>query len=221
MRVRVNVGCGQTPTKGWKNFDNSLSLRLAKIPILPGLLKTLGLIDQHQQQFVAFAKKNDIEYGNAVAGLPLESASVDTLYSSHMLEHLDRADARAFLAEAFRVINPGGTIRIAVPDIKKQVDGYIQSGDADEFMRATHLCVPNPRSFVQKARALLVGHREHLWMYDGKSLSDLLRTSGYVNVEIMSVGETRIDDSEPLDLYERADESVYVEAEKPMEQTPN
>ena len=27
---RVNIGCGQAPTEAWRNFDNSLSVKLAK-----------------------------------------------------------------------------------------------------------------------------------------------------------------------------------------------
>ena len=26
---RINIGCGSSPTAGWNNFDNSLSVRLA------------------------------------------------------------------------------------------------------------------------------------------------------------------------------------------------
>ena len=33
--MKVNVGCGQTPIDGWRNFDNSPSLRLALLPLVP------------------------------------------------------------------------------------------------------------------------------------------------------------------------------------------
>ena len=38
-----------------------------------------------------------------------------------MLEHLDSDEADMFLKEAFRLLRRGGLIRIAVPDIRKQV----------------------------------------------------------------------------------------------------
>ena len=28
--LKINIGCGDTPTKGWSNYDNSWSVRLAK-----------------------------------------------------------------------------------------------------------------------------------------------------------------------------------------------
>ena len=214
MRLRVNVGCGQTPTPGWKNFDNSLSVRFARIPLLPDLLHKLRFLDTSQYQFIRCARENHIKYGDATKGLPIKGGSVDVVYSSHMLEHLDRNAADGFLKEAFRVLRPGGVIRIAVPDIKKQVAQYHESGDADAFVEATNLCVPRPRSLAQRLRLLLVGTRHHQWMYDGNSLSGLLQKHGFVKTEVLRAGQTRICNHAPLDLQERSSESVYVEAEK-------
>jgi predicted SAM-dependent methyltransferase len=213
MGMRINIGCGQTPTQGWKNFDNSLSLRLSKIPLLSDLLQNLGFLEGSQQRFIRFARENDIEYGDATKGLSIQDESVDVLYSSHMLEHLDQNEAEKFLREAFRVLRPGGIIRIAVPDIKKQIAHYNECGDANAFIEATHLCVSRPRSLAQRLRLLLVGTRHHQWMYDGNSLSALLQKHGFIKADVMPVGQTKI--HEPPDLQERASESVYVEAEKP------
>jgi len=216
MNLRINIGCGQTPTRGWRNFDNSLSLRLSKVPALPNILRKLGLLEGSQYQFIQFARENNVEYGDATKGLAIQDASVDVVYSSHMLEHLDRNEAVRFLKEAFRLLRPGGIIRIAVPDIKKHVARYNETGDADALIEATHLCAPRPRSLAQRLRLLFVGTRHHQWMYDGASLSSLLQRHGFMRAEEMPGGQTRIDDYQPLDLQERASESVYVEAEKPI-----
>ena len=109
----------------------------------------------------------------------------------------------------------GGIIRIAVPDLRKQVEQYIDSEDADAFIAGMLLCEPRPRTIVERFRILLVGTRHHQWMYDGVSLRHLLLTHGFVKAEIMQAGETKIQAPEPLDLQERLYESVYVEAENP------
>lgn len=132
-----------------------------------------------------------------------------------MLEHLDRNEADKFLKEVYRVLCPNGIIRIAVPDIKKQIAKYNDSGDADAFVEATHMCVPRPTSLAQKIRFLLVGTRHHQWMYDGNSLCRLLQKHGFIEAEVMPVGKTKIPESGSLDLQERSSESVYVEAKKP------
>jgi len=215
MALRINLGCGKTPTPGWRNFDNSLSVRLSKFPFLPDLLLKLKLIESAHHQFMRVARENNIEYGNATKGLPVQDKSVEVLYSSHMLEHLDRKEVDQFLKEAFRVLRSGGIIRIAVPDIKKQVEQYIESGDADAFIESTLLCVPRPRTLTQRLRLLLVGSRHHQWMYDGNSMFRLLQKHGFVKIEVMPTGHTKISGHEPLDLHERDFESVYVEAESP------
>lgn len=211
--MRINVGCGQTPTKGWRNFDNSLSLRLGRVPFLPELLHKVGVLEASQYQFIHFARSDGIEHGDVTKGIPLSDGSVDVLYSSHMLEHLDRGEASLFLKEARRVLCSGGIIRLAVPDLRKHVQQYIESEDADAFIAGTLLCQPRPRTIVQRLRVLLVGARHHQWMYDGVSLCRLLLAHGFVKAEVLPAGKTKIQAPEPLDLQERLSESVYVEAE--------
>ncbi len=215
MALRINVGCGQNPTSGWRNFDNSPSLRLATLPAIPGILRSLGLIGAAEQKFIDFANKNRIEFGDAAKGLPVPDGSAEVLYTSHMVEHLDATERDAFLAEAMRVLCPGGILRIAVPDISVHVAKYLQDRDADAFIERTHLTVPRARSLGQRFRLLMVGTRHHQWMYDGSSLCAVLRANGFVNVEALPAGTTHIQNPEPLNLSERVSESLYVEAEKP------
>ena len=171
----------------------------------------LKALQDSQYQFILFARENDIEYG----GLPVQDQSVEVLYSSHMLEHLDRNEADTFLKEAFRVLHPGGIIRLAVPDIKRQVERYNESGDADAFIESTYLCLPRPKSLAQRLRLSLAGPRNHQWMYDGNSLSRLLQKHGFLKIEVMTAGQTKISGHEPLDLHEQVSESIYIEAERP------
>ena len=175
----------------------------------------MHLLNHSQYSYIEFARHHYIEYGNAPAGLRIKDQTVDVLYSSHMLEHLDRIEADIFLREAFRVLRPGGIIRIAVPDISKHVEQYNESGNADAFIKALHVCVPRPRSLTDKLRLLLIGTRHHQWMYDATSLANLLQKHCFVRIVILPAGKTKIKSHEPLDLHENYTESVYIEAEKP------
>jgi hypothetical protein len=53
-------------------------------------------------------------------------------------------------------------------------------------------------------------------MYDGRSLSELLCNVGFANVSVMPPGKTSITDPGSLDLEERPEQSVYVEAFQPI-----
>jgi len=212
---RLNIGCGMTPTKGWRNLDNSLSIRIAKWGPLGFFLYKLGLISAPSMDNIRFCQSNNIEWADAARNIPASTDSIDVLYTSHMLEHLDRGEASSFLQEANRVLRSKGIIRIAVPDIKPKINEYIKSNDADGFIESTHMCVARPRTLAQRLRMLFVGTRHHQWMYDGDSLSRLLIKSGFKDPIVLKAGETTINDPGPLNLTERIEESVYIEAIKP------
>lgn len=213
--MKINVGCGDSPTPGWRNFDNSFSLRLARVPLLPRLLRGAGVLNPRQYAFIEFARDRRIEFGDAVKGLPLPGASVEALYSCHMIEHLSRAGAGRFLEEAKRVLLPGGTIRLAVPDLRRLARRYLESGDADEFIAAAYLGRKSDGSFAERLAALITGPRLHSWMYDEVSLGRLLREHGFTDVAAPAPGETRIGEPGGLDLREKSEESFYLEATKP------
>lgn len=211
--LRINVGCARSPTPGWTNFDNSLSVRLAKLPVVPELLKRLGMLVDAQYEMIEFARKNDIRHADVRRGLPVPDDSVEVLYSSHMVEHLDRSEVERFLRDARRILKPGGIIRLVVPDLRRMAEAYLRGGTADRFVEETRLALKPPRSLAQRLRFLLVGPRHHLWMYDGESLAALLEAHGFRDAAVLPPGQTRIPDPGPLDLAEREWHSVYVEAE--------
>ncbi len=138
--LKVNIGCGMTPTREWENFDNSISLKLAARPFLTNLLSGLKIISSSQLDYIAFCRNNKIRWADATRHIPLKNNSVAVLYSSHMLEHLDREEAQSFLKEAQRVLQPGGTIRLSVPDLAKAIGNYINNKNADEFIQSMLVC---------------------------------------------------------------------------------
>jgi len=214
--IRVNVGCGASPTHGWVNFDNSFSIRAARWPLVVPALVRLRVIGRQSARFARVAQARNIQFANATTRIPCISSSVSAVYSSHMVEHLDRGEARTFLAEVQRILQPGGVVRVAVPDIARMVQDYLGTGDADRFIAATHMSLNRPADIMAWTKWVLAGPRHHLWMYDGDSLAKLLREAGFTDVAIMPPGKTNIADPGDLDLKERASESVYVEAVKPL-----
>lgn len=59
-------------------------------------------------------------------GLPSPSESVDACYSSHVLEHARREEAKFLIQDCFRVLKSGGVVRIVVPDLEIIVREYLQ-----------------------------------------------------------------------------------------------
>jgi predicted SAM-dependent methyltransferase len=215
MGVRLNIGCGRSPTPGWINYDNSPSVRLARWPVLTRLLVRVGLIDGHGLAFVEASRAHAIHYCDAARRIPHDDGSVDAIYASHMLEHLDRIEARSFLAECRRVLRPGATLRLAVPNLRNAAYNYLRLNDADGFLRHLQFDLDKPRGVVAHLRRMLIGARGHHWMYDADSLMALVSGAGFADVELLREGCTRIADPGDLDLTEREFDSVCLEARRP------
>ena len=211
----MNIGCGRTPTPGWLNFDNSASVRFAKLTPVWRVLAAMNVLTPAQRSFAEFARTGQARYADAARRIPLPGASVEALYASHMLEHLDRSEAARFLAEARRVLTRGGILRLGVPDIALYVHRYLEDRDADRFVEATLLAADKPRTVAERLRTLVAGSRHHHWMYDGASLCRLVAAHGFADPRVMAAGTTRIADPGELDLAERQGDTVYVEASNP------
>ncbi|MFN8496854.1 MAG: methyltransferase domain-containing protein [Anaerolineae bacterium] len=70
-------------------------------------------------------------------GIPLANESCRVVYHAHVLEHLRANEAFAFVRDCYRVLGPGGVIRVAVPDLERICRTYLDKlglaldGDAD------------------------------------------------------------------------------------------
>jgi len=215
--TQIQIGCGRSPIPGWLNFDNSPSIRLAALPApLIRMAASLRMLDRESVAYAAFCRANGIQLCDATRHIPCSSASVDVLYSSHMLEHLDRRDAELFLREALRVLRPGGVIRLSTPGLAQLVAAYSSEGDADRFIEAQFTCVERARSPLARLKQAFTGPRHHLWLNDERSLCALLKRLGYEQATALPPGQTTLRQPCALNLWERMAESIYVEARKPL-----
>ena len=57
--------------------------------------------------------------------LPFHENYFDLVYHSHVLEHFTCTDAKNLLDECYRILKPGGIIRIVVPDLENIVREYL------------------------------------------------------------------------------------------------
>jgi len=60
-------------------------------------------------------------------GISLPDNSCDVVYHSHLIEHLRKNEAKLLLMECFRVLKPGGIIRVAAPDLEKICRAYLET----------------------------------------------------------------------------------------------
>ena len=71
-------------------------------------------------------ESKDVAAVDVIDGLPFSDGSFDAVYCSHMLEHLEARQGLALLAQMYRVLRPGGTVRVAVPDLETIAREYLR-----------------------------------------------------------------------------------------------
>lgn len=148
-------------------------------------------------------------------GLPFADASVELIYTEHSLEHFDRAeDAPFLLSECLRVLEPGGCIRITVPDAALYVRYYageLEAGQA-RAIEGTHTRFHGTRMDV--VNSAFRWKHQHLYMYDEETLERLLEEVGFVEVRRQAYGQSQRPEFVGLDLEERRHETLYLEARR-------
>lgn len=89
--------------------------------------------------FVSTAK--DVIAYNLTRGVPFVDNSFAVVYHSHLLEHFPKTRSEFFIRECYRVLKPGGVLRIAVPDLEQIARIYleaIEKADRSEEWAANH-----------------------------------------------------------------------------------
>ena len=153
--------------------------------------------------------------------LPFRNDSVKGIFCEHFFEHIDYTEeAPYFLSECYRVLKPGGVIRLIVPDAEKYLRAYCE-GDWEQLRRIRPLdsedkdahfsCKYNvPMELINVV--FRQGH-EHKYAYDYANLEFLLRRYGFSTVMRQAFGQSLMSDL-CLDQPIRASESLYVDARK-------
>ena len=73
--------------------------------------------------------------------IPFADNTFEVVYHSHLLEHIPKDRAQSFITECYRVLQPGGIIRVVVPDLEQIARVYLESikqADKSEQGAANH-----------------------------------------------------------------------------------
>lgn len=193
---KLHVGCGFVLLNGWLNILYEPKQEYGRVKEING--------------------KSWLNY-NLLKEWPMDENTIDFIAGSHFIEHLDLNHGIRFLKESFRVMKPGGVIRLSCPDLEIYVKNYAERNM--DFFR--HKLIREWCAFSQAqtpgeilaAKAYDSGGA-HKWFYDFESLKHILEMAGFKDVKRCSRLEGRVPELEILELPERELETVYVEATK-------
>lgn len=64
---------------------------------------------------------------------PFDDASVDNLFAEEYIEHVNVESGRHIVKEAFRILKPGGVLRIVTKNLEELIQRYASARDCDQF----------------------------------------------------------------------------------------
>jgi predicted SAM-dependent methyltransferase len=192
--LKVNIACGSRPLEGWVNID--------AFPVSPSV--------------IAWDCRRSI---------PLSDGSAAFIFAEHFFEHIERPNQTdRFLSECLRVLEPGGIIRLVVPDAGLYLHKYCEPGWDGLAEIYFDYWPPLPRhavhgtplgtkmEFINRVFRQFVYHR---YAYDAETLIHTLSTAGFEQVAQQQFGVSKADTCP--DTEEHRSESLYVEGVKRSE----
>lgn len=147
--------------------------------------------------------RGDVQHDLRITPYPFTSGECAWINLSHVLEHFDKYDAYGVLKECYRILEVGGLITLAVPDLDKFITAHL-TGDFSLLgdYRWTRL-----DSLMGGALEEPNEHERHRYMYGYETLAYMLMQSGFCKVH------HRADDA-LIDNPQYAAISLYMEARK-------
>jgi predicted SAM-dependent methyltransferase len=211
-QIWLNVASSYLTLPEFVNLDNSPFLWA-----VPLWLRDERLVPRRYRQrvekYVSASRDAIVVRHDCRKPIPFASETVDHILASHFLEHVYPDEADGILGDFMRLLRPGGTLHVIVPDLRKHIDEYLDSrgkaGGADAFMEETLLGRPNRGSRLFRMLELSGGFGlTHRWMYDEASMKERVENAGFSLIE---------NANHPSATYRENDGSVHVCAKKPQE----
>jgi len=214
-RAFVNLGSSARAAPGWNDGDFSWIMRLGRHRRLSAFLRWVGLLSPFRYERI-LKLDPDPSCWDLRRGIPFQR-TFDGVYHSHVLEHLDREDAPGFLAEWFRVVKPGGILRVVVPDFELLARSYL-----DIVGRMPDRASLSEHTFAveQMSDQMIVRTPRHRALQN--PVGELLRTAGFEDLQVRGPDTSAIPgwrafhlDTEPNGVV-FIPSSLYFEGRRPL-----
>jgi predicted SAM-dependent methyltransferase len=140
-------------------------------------------------------------------GIPFPNNSVGCIYSSHLLEHFSHSELDCLLKDSARVLRPGGTFSVCVPNAKVYISAYVADSVLDERRFLGYQPAYYGEARIDYVNYIAYMDGCHRYMFDEENLLGMLRKAGF--------RKCRLREFDPsIDSEARRIGSIYAIAEK-------
>ena len=143
--------------------------------------------------------------------LPFPDDSIRAIYSEHIFEHFAYpTDAKHLLRESLRVLAPGGTFSLVVPDFGALLRAYACNDHTFfEYDRLRSYLLAEHPTFMHHVNYWFRQDGLHRYAYDAETLLQVLRDAGFEDVRVRDY-DPSLDSEKRYRLH-----SLYMEGVKP------
>ena len=162
---------------------------------------------------------------DATRRFPFSDGTFACVFSEHMIEHIPLTAGRHLLTESFRVLAPGGVIRIATPDLARIIRLFAAEDEtARSYLRwsAAHYRLGSDLPVAPIVINDLFHDHGHQFLYDEATLSAALSAAGFRDIVRRAPRESAYPELRGLEVHmhvigEEANnyETLVLEARRP------
>jgi len=121
-----------------------------------------------------------------VPPIPFEDGTLEHVWACHFIEHLRHNEAIEFMAECYRVLEPGGKVGVVVPDTREIMTRWLaNSPDCFEFPFGTWRNINDLDEICGLFLYSTTQDSEHQWSYDEGTLARLIAGAGFVDLNLL------------------------------------
>jgi len=150
---------------------------------------------------------------------PFDDECVDYIHSEGVLCQFPLAQGRHFLNECFRIMKPGGFMRLLSPDLLRLVQAYLDDARSGEnkLVELWQREVEIPLQLSTSAEVINIGIRDlHSFVYDSPTLMKILESCGF-EAEQVSYQQAGPEALQGLDVRSPENATyMYFECRKPQ-----